>query len=201
MPCCLAGARALTGTIIFGTEIRTLLPLLKVFFDALRFAKQVRNVVVIGFHESSQQPHVLFELFAEFFVLLITPGITDGRQLICQRGRLFQQPFVEFLQCLSKLSELHRVNDCLSHLTTSSGFLVITECHSHAATGMTQGVADLLVRTQTAEQVCDLKRGNRDVFLIACDQVSAGTPIPLCPVTEYDFQSVVSTGIHRRFHT
>ncbi len=89
--------------------------LLQVFFDPLRLAKQIRDLLLRRFHETTEDLNGLGELLREALLLLIAPGIAESRELSLEDGELVLQFVVEVFQVLSKATQLRRINNGLGH--------------------------------------------------------------------------------------
>jgi hypothetical protein len=91
------------------------LPLLEVLFDSFRFAKQVRNVLVVRVNEALQVPQVLLKLFGEFQILLVTPCAAQCMKLTRKRRRAVGQILIELLEHLREEPQFAGIDNGLSH--------------------------------------------------------------------------------------
>ena len=91
------------------------LPLLKIFFNPLRLAEQIRDVLVVGIDEALQVTQVLLEILGEFQVFLIAPSAAQRVELTGERRRAVGQVLIELLEHLREEPQLAGIDNGLSH--------------------------------------------------------------------------------------
>jgi hypothetical protein len=91
---------------------------LQIFLDPLSLTKQEWDVLIRGLHEMPDNPHGVLEFLDEFFMLLVTPGVTQADQLPVQDQELVLQLVIELFEVMSKPLEFGWIDNGLRHETT-----------------------------------------------------------------------------------